>query len=73
MSRSFNIFTTAADSVKLVLKTIFELKLRNMAPSLNLCNNVTPLRLWQLEAVPQKRFLEDVQASELQILRNGII
>ena len=73
MSRSFSIFTTAADSVKLILKTIFELKLRNMAPSLNLCNNVTPLTLWQLEAVPQKRFLEDVQASELQILRNGII
>ena len=62
MSISFNIFTTAADSVKLVLKTIFELKLRNMAPSLNLCINVTPLRLWQLEAVPQKRFLEDIQA-----------
>ena len=57
MSRSFNIFTTASDSVKLVLKTIFELKLRNMAPSLNPCNNATPLRLWQFEAVPQKRFL----------------
>ena len=62
MSISFNIFTTAADSVKLVLKTIFELKLRNMAPSLNLCNNVTPLRLRPLETVPQKRFLEDIQA-----------
>ena len=67
MSRSFSIFTTAADSVKLILKTIFELKLRNIAPSLNLCNNVTPLALWQLEAVPQKRFLEDVQASKLRI------
>ena len=67
MSRSFSVFTTAADSVKLILKTIFELKLRNIAPSLNLCNNVTPLTLWQLEAVPQKRFLEDVQASKLRI------
>ena len=62
MSISFNIFTTAADSVKLILKTIFELKLRNMAPSLNLSNNVTPLRLRPLETVPQKRFLEDIQA-----------
>ena len=46
MNRRFNIITTAADWVKRILKTMFELLLTKMTQiNLNLVNNVTPLGL----------------------------
>ena len=46
MNRRFNIITTAADWVKRILKTMFELTLTKMTQTnLNPVNNGTPLGL----------------------------
>ena len=68
MTWRFSIITTATDRVKWILKTMFELMLTK--PNLNLVNNLTPLRLWQLKF--KSVFLKIFKLSELQIFMSSL-